>query len=58
MTEGYQNVTVSQHIITEHGDPPQSIFPEQKLEISLTTYTVKSRPLSLVLSQPPAVWLP
>lgn len=29
------------HVITEHEDPPQSIFLKQKHEISPTTYTEK-----------------
>lgn len=57
MTEGYQNVTVSQHVITEHVDPPQPAFPVQKHEISLTTYMVKETPWSFVPSQPAAVRL-
>ena len=30
--EGYQNVAVPQHIITEHVDPPQSISLNRNME--------------------------
>lgn len=57
MTEGYQNVKVSQCVITENVGPPLPILLEQKHEICLTTCVVKSRQLRLVLIQLAAVWL-
>ena len=55
MTEGNQNLTISQYVITEHVDPPQSVSLYRNMK-SVEPHTVKSRPLSSVLSQQTAVW--
>lgn len=41
MTEGYQNVTVTQHVITEHGDPPRTETWNQADRIHSKEYTIK-----------------